>query len=109
MTALDDLAAKLGPERFASWKWLVSGCPRAHHERHAQVLLDVLANRPVRVTAQEEALGIHFPNRQLVSPDEVAPFLPANPRVDTSTVDDITRRSDRKLIDELLSSIRAMT
>lgn len=105
MTALDELAAKLGPKRFASWKWLVSGTPREHHERHAEVLLDILAERPVRVTAQEESLGIRFPNRQVVRPDQVAPFLPDRPQVDPSKVDEITRRADRKLIDDLLLSI----
>ena len=40
MTAVDELSATLGPELFASWRWLVSGTPAAHHERHAEALLE---------------------------------------------------------------------
>jgi hypothetical protein len=108
MTAQDDLAAKLGPTRFSSWKWIVSGTPREHHERHAEVLLDVIADRPVRVTPLEVSLGIRFPNQQIVRPDEVAPFLPEHVIPALATTDEITRQSDRRLIDELLRSIREM-
>jgi hypothetical protein len=102
VSAIDELSAKLGPDRFASWKWFVSVAPAEHHERHAEALLDVLAGRPVRVTEQEVSVGIRFPSQVIVAADQLAPFLKKGMRIEALDIDDATRNANRTLIDKIL-------
>ena len=106
MTAEDDLLTRLGPQLYASWKWFVGATPAPHHERHAEVLLDVLSNRPVRVTEQEVAAGITFPKQVIVPREQVAPFITEGMHVEAQDTDEETRKADRDLISRILNGAR---
>ncbi len=106
MTAEDDLLTRLGPQLYASWKWFIGATPTPHHERHAEVLLDVLAKRPVRVTEQELAAGITFPDQVIVPREQVAPFIGEGMHVEPLDTDEETRKADRDLISRILSGAR---
>lgn len=106
MTAEDDLRARLGPQLYASWRWFVGATPTSHHERHAEVLLDVLRDRPVRVTAEEVSAGIAFPDQVIVPRDQVAPFIQEGMHIESIETDEETRKSDRELIDRIVKGAR---